>query len=168
MTSISSVPSNYANAVTPYVPLGRQPVGQESSELKASSFKALEQPAASGRNENRRSAEDKVADQQIETDLSHQDASAKAQEEQKQLQLQERAKAQRAEDAKNAEKQQSLRKEAREVADKGEERAARSRAEAIERFKQLNHKTFNLNRHLVEIGAVEGTAAKGTILDQEI
>lgn len=55
---ISSIPSTHANTVAPYVPLGRQAVGQESTELKSSSFKALEQTADSARSENRRSPDD--------------------------------------------------------------------------------------------------------------
>ncbi len=52
---INSIPSVSANTVAPYAPLGRQAVGLESTDLKRSSFKALEQTAASGRNENQRS-----------------------------------------------------------------------------------------------------------------
>jgi len=55
---ISSISSTHANTVAPYTPLGRQTVGQESTELKSSSFKALEQTADSARSENRRSPED--------------------------------------------------------------------------------------------------------------
>lgn len=55
---ISSISSTHANTVAPYAPLGRQAVGQESTELKSSSFKALEQTADSARSENRRSPED--------------------------------------------------------------------------------------------------------------
>lgn len=60
---ISSIPSTHANTVAPYAPLGRQPVGQESSDLKSSSFKALEQSASSARSENRRSPEDRPNEQ---------------------------------------------------------------------------------------------------------
>jgi len=59
----SAIPSSYANTVAPYAPLGRQPVGQESPELKASSFKALEQSADSARSENRRSPDDRPNEQ---------------------------------------------------------------------------------------------------------
>lgn len=51
---ISSIPSMHANTVAPFVPLGRQAVGQESTELKSSTFKPLEQPADSARSENKR------------------------------------------------------------------------------------------------------------------
>lgn len=50
-----SIPSNYANAVTPYAPLGRAPVGQETEELRTSTLKPLEEAAESARGENRRS-----------------------------------------------------------------------------------------------------------------
>lgn len=55
---ISSISSTHANTVAPYAPLGRQAVGQESTELKSSSFKALEQTADSARSENRRAPDD--------------------------------------------------------------------------------------------------------------
>lgn len=56
---ISPLPSNYANAVAPFAPLGRQPVSEEDAELKNTSFKPLEESAAAARGENRRSPEDK-------------------------------------------------------------------------------------------------------------
>ncbi len=54
---INSIPSASANTVAPYAPLGRQPVGLESAELKSSSLKALEQSSNSARSENRRDPE---------------------------------------------------------------------------------------------------------------
>lgn len=54
---INSIPSVSANTVAPFAPLGRQPVGLESAELKSSSLKALEQSANSARSENRRDPE---------------------------------------------------------------------------------------------------------------
>ncbi|MDO3386741.1 putative metalloprotease CJM1_0395 family protein [Gilvimarinus sp. SDUM040013] len=54
---INSLPSNFANAVAPYAPLGRQAVSQESTELKSTSFKPLEESAESARGANERSAE---------------------------------------------------------------------------------------------------------------
>lgn len=56
---ITQVPSLHANAVAPFAPLGRQAVGQESTELKVSSLKALEQSAGSGRTDNRRAPDDR-------------------------------------------------------------------------------------------------------------
>lgn len=56
---INSIPSNFANAIAPYSPLGRQPVSQESSDLKSSSFKPTEQLADSGRGENRRTPDER-------------------------------------------------------------------------------------------------------------
>ncbi|UTF59371.1 putative metalloprotease CJM1_0395 family protein [Gilvimarinus sp. DA14] len=58
----NSLPSNYANAVAPYAPLGRQAVSEENTELKSTVFKALEEGAASARGENRRSPEDRPAE----------------------------------------------------------------------------------------------------------
>lgn len=60
---ISSIPPASANTVAPYAPLGRQPVGLESSELKSSSFKALEESAESAANQNRRAPEDRPNEQ---------------------------------------------------------------------------------------------------------
>jgi hypothetical protein len=54
---INSIPSASANTVAPFAPLGRQPVGLESAELKSSSLKALEQSSDSARSENRRDPE---------------------------------------------------------------------------------------------------------------
>lgn len=59
---INSLPSNFANAVTPYAPLGRQAVSEENTELKSSPFKPLEESAQSGRNENRRSPDERAAE----------------------------------------------------------------------------------------------------------
>jgi len=55
---IANLPSNFANAVTPFVPLGRQAVGQESEDLRASPLKPLEQAGESARRQNRRAPED--------------------------------------------------------------------------------------------------------------
>lgn len=59
---ISPIPSNFANAIAPYAPLGKQPVSQESSDLKSSSFRPAEQLAESGRNENRRPPDERPND----------------------------------------------------------------------------------------------------------
>jgi hypothetical protein len=60
---ISPVPSNFANAVAPYAPLGRQPVSQENSDLKSSTFRPAEQLAESGRGENRRTPDERPNDE---------------------------------------------------------------------------------------------------------
>lgn len=59
---ITNIPSTFANAVAPFAPLGRQPVSEEGVDLKASTFKALEHSAESGRGENRRSPDDRPND----------------------------------------------------------------------------------------------------------
>ena len=56
---ISSIPPASANTVAPYAPLGRQPVGLESGELKNSTFKALEESAGTAAGQNRRAPEDR-------------------------------------------------------------------------------------------------------------
>jgi len=58
---INAIPTLHANTVAPYAPLGRQAVGQESTDLKTSSFKALEQAAAGARSENKRSPDEPPA-----------------------------------------------------------------------------------------------------------
>lgn len=55
---ISALPSNYANAITPFSALGSSPVGEESTELKASSLKPLEAAPESARNESRRTKDE--------------------------------------------------------------------------------------------------------------
>ncbi len=52
---INSISSS-ASTIAPYAPIGRQPVGFESTELKSSSMKALEQSAESAPGQNQRGA----------------------------------------------------------------------------------------------------------------
>ncbi len=59
---INQIPSSYANAIAPFAPLGRQPVGQESADLRMSSFKPLEQLAPTAPGENRRSPDERPAE----------------------------------------------------------------------------------------------------------
>ncbi|WP_341937571.1 putative metalloprotease CJM1_0395 family protein [Marinimicrobium sp. C2-29] len=56
-----AIPSNFANAVAPFVPVGRQPVGQENEDLRGSTLKPLEESAESARSENRRSPDERSA-----------------------------------------------------------------------------------------------------------
>jgi len=67
---ISSIPSASANTIAPYAPLGRQPVGLESTELKNSSLKALEESAGSAASQNRRAPEDRPNEQGEQLRLS--------------------------------------------------------------------------------------------------
>lgn len=53
---INSISSS-ASTVAPYAPIGRQPVGLESTELKSSTLKALEQSAETAPGQNRRGPE---------------------------------------------------------------------------------------------------------------
>ncbi len=50
----TSIPPNFANAVSPFSPLGKQPVGEESSDGRTSPLKPVEESAESARLENRR------------------------------------------------------------------------------------------------------------------
>lgn len=59
---LNTLPSNFASAVTPFVALGRAPVGEENTDLKTSSLKPLEEGAESARSDNRRQSNDQTAD----------------------------------------------------------------------------------------------------------
>lgn len=59
---ISSIPSNFANTIAPFAPVGRAPVSQESEDLKSSSFRPTEQLAESGRALNRRFPDERPND----------------------------------------------------------------------------------------------------------
>ncbi len=50
----TNMPSNYGNAISPYSPLGRQPVGQESPDNRNTPFKPVEQSAESANTLNQR------------------------------------------------------------------------------------------------------------------
>jgi SprA-related family len=68
---ISNVTSTYVlSAPATYQPAGRQVVGQESTELKSSSFRAAEQSAEAFRQQNRRAPEDKSAQDAEENRVS--------------------------------------------------------------------------------------------------
>ncbi len=64
---INNIPSNFANTVAPYAPMGRATVGQETTELKFSTFRPTEQLAESGRSINRRLPDDRP-NEEIERD----------------------------------------------------------------------------------------------------
>lgn len=59
---INNIPSSFANTVAPFAPMGRAPVGQESTDLKSSSFRPTEQTAESGRGQNRRLPDERPND----------------------------------------------------------------------------------------------------------
>lgn len=59
---INNIPSNFANTVAPFVPMGRAPVGQETTDLKSSTFRPTEQLADSGRALNRRLPDERPND----------------------------------------------------------------------------------------------------------
>jgi hypothetical protein len=68
---ISNVTSTYVlSSPATYQPAGRQVVGQESVELKSSSFRAAEQSAEAFRQQNRRAPEDKPAQDAEENRVS--------------------------------------------------------------------------------------------------
>lgn len=59
---INFIPSNYANTLAPFVPVGRAPVSQETTDLKSSTFRPTEQSAESGRALNRRFPDERPND----------------------------------------------------------------------------------------------------------
>ena len=59
---IGAIPSNYANTLAPFAPVGRTPVGQENADLKSSSFRPTEQMAEVGRALNRRFPDERPND----------------------------------------------------------------------------------------------------------
>lgn len=75
---IPTIPSNYANAVAPYAPLGRAPVGQEMEDLRATTLKPLEEPAESARGENWRSPDQRPGEAEEQAWLSRGRAGAGA------------------------------------------------------------------------------------------
>ena len=93
---INNIPSSFANTVAPFVPMGRAPVGQESTDLKSSSFRPTEQLAESGRGQNRRLPDERPNDEverdRVERgaqggDRAAQDAAAKRRAEQERQQV---------------------------------------------------------------------------------
>lgn len=89
---INSIPSS-ASTVAPYMPIGRQPVGLESTELKNSSLKALEQSSDTAPGLNRQSPE-YSANQDAERDRvtrgATQDIAQQEQQQQEQQQKEQR------------------------------------------------------------------------------
>ncbi|MES2822158.1 MAG: putative metalloprotease CJM1_0395 family protein [Pseudomonadota bacterium] len=281
---VNSFPPSNANTVTPYVPLGRQPVGQENSDLKTSSLKALEQSAAVTRNENRRIPDDQIGRQaqqqssQTETQaarkeqlakdqitinaLSARDREVRAHEQahaavggqyagaptyefvrgpdgvsyavggevsinagsvpndpeetirkaqqiraaanapadpsgqdrsvaaaatrlesearielsnQKNAELQaketlaaKQINAQKAEEAKKTRQEQYYSNEQKQALSRQQESAADKDAQRLDTFEKANNKTINLNRHLVDIGVVNGSSAIGNFLNNRV
>ena len=58
-----NIPPSFANMISPFNPLGRQPVGEEGLDTKESSFKAVEEGAETARSQNRTDEDDTHRDQ---------------------------------------------------------------------------------------------------------
>ncbi len=67
---IGPIPSNFANTIVPYAPVGRQPVSQETSDLKSSSFRPAEQLSEAATVQNRRLPDERRNDE-VEQDRLH-------------------------------------------------------------------------------------------------
>ena len=72
---INNIPSSFANTVAPFAPMGRAPVGQETTDLKSSTFRPTEQLAESGRGQNRRFPDERPNDE-VERDRVERGAQA--------------------------------------------------------------------------------------------
>jgi SprA-related family len=70
-----NVPSNFANAISPFSPLGRQPVGEESADSRNTPFKPVEESSELSRTDNRRSPDERPGelDQRLQLDDRSQD-----------------------------------------------------------------------------------------------
>lgn len=81
--SISNIPSSFANAVTPFNPLGKQPVGNENPEDKNSPLKAIEESPQTDQADNKKTQKDSknITDQAIENSEGAKEDSAEGSEE---------------------------------------------------------------------------------------
>lgn len=93
---IVSSPTNLANAVAPFAPVGRQPVGEENPESKDSRFKSIEASAESANAENRRGPDEHPNDVEererlsgVDEDSARREASQQRLEEAEQEELEE-------------------------------------------------------------------------------
>lgn len=68
------IPSNFANAVAPFVPMGRAPVGQETDDLRGSSFMPLEESAGTAKGENFRSPDQRTGEAEQQQQLQSRQA----------------------------------------------------------------------------------------------
>lgn len=75
--SIGPLPPNFANAISPFSPIGKQSVGEESKDTKSSTLKAVERSADSARTGKRRRHD--ISDEAIEPIWSELDQDASAQ-----------------------------------------------------------------------------------------
>ncbi len=83
---IVSSPTNLANAVAPFAPVGRLPVGEENPENKDSRFKSIEASAESANAENRRGPDEHPNDVEERERLRGVDDDSVRREEQQQRQ----------------------------------------------------------------------------------
>jgi hypothetical protein len=173
---LNAIPSNSANLVAPFSPLGRQLVGQENEDLKGTSFKALEQAGSSARNENRRPDVSSEHGQDVGSAKARSDSEARAElsaQQNAELQERERAIEQEAkerrleEEKKNMEKERYRDQERRDLARK-EQDTEQIRAELARELARATAKNININRHLVEIGVVKGLPLRGNFFDQRV
>ena len=58
MISTNNIPSNFANAISPFSNQGGNPVGEENPEARNTSFKPVEETAETARTQGRRDADE--------------------------------------------------------------------------------------------------------------
>lgn len=106
-----NVPSNFANAVSPFSPLGRQPVGEESPDSRNTPFKPVEESAELARSINRRSPDERPGelDQRQRLDDRSQDEGSRRDDGQEQRRQEGRADKQRLEQEQQQVRQLSAR-----------------------------------------------------------
>jgi hypothetical protein len=173
---INSIPSNNANLVAPFAPLGRQLVGQESNDLKTSSFKALEQSAESARGENRRPDPSSGQERSVASSEAKLEAEARAELsarknaelQQKQRLDEQEAKERKQEEEKKAAEDERLRDQERRDLARKEQETEQVRAELARELSRATAKNNSINRHLVEIGVVKGLPSRGNFFDQRV
>ncbi|MGH1470829.1 MAG: putative metalloprotease CJM1_0395 family protein [Cellvibrionaceae bacterium] len=71
--NISGMQTNFANAISPFSPLGKQAVGQEETDSKESTLKPIEQPADIFRGEQQKEKKDLVEDVDGKNNFESQD-----------------------------------------------------------------------------------------------
>jgi|GEM_PF-6043989 len=154
-------PTNLANAIAPFAPVGRQPVGEESTDSKDSRFKSVEKSAESARGENRRGPEDRPNEVEERERLRINDD-----EERRQQSAEEEA----AQDQEDKEESEQL--AARNCEDElrlaQDSRRSESQPQAGTETEVHARQAIDLNRHLVDIGVIEPRTAVGSFFDQNV
>lgn len=163
---ISPIPSNFANAVAPYAPVARQPVSQESRDLKESSFRPAEQLSEAPVVENYRSPDERRNDdlEQERNTRNREQAYWREQE------MTEREEAERIREEQIKEeriKEERAKQEAIEAQFAQEQRQLEQRRARAELFGEIGQRNIDINRRLIDIGVMPGAVA-GRWVDRRV